>query len=123
MVLNAQGRYDEAIAEYMKEVDLGGFSNAPIGLGVAYARKGMRAEAERIIAERKKILGSSGSNHYGIASIYASLGEKDRAFEWLEQSYQEREFPILFIRRDSALESLHSDLRFANLVQRIGLKP
>jgi serine/threonine protein kinase/TolB-like protein len=123
VVLNAQGRYDEAIAEYMKEVDRGGYSNVPIGLGVAYARKGRRAEAERVIAERKKILGSGGSNHYGIAAIYASLSEKDRAFEWLEQSYQEREFPILFIKRDPALESLHSDPRFANLAQRIGLKP
>jgi tetratricopeptide (TPR) repeat protein len=122
-VLNAQGRYDEAIAEYMKEVDHGGFSNVPIGLGVAYARKDRRAEAERVIAERKKILGSSGSNHYGIAAIYASLGEKDRAFQWLEQTYQEREFPILFIKREPALESLYSDPRFTNLLRRIGLKP
>jgi Flp pilus assembly protein TadD len=121
--LNAQGRFDEAIAEFMKDADRGGFNHVPIGLGVAYARKGRRAEAERVIAERKKILGSGGSNNYGIAAIYACLGEKDFAFEWLERCYQEREMPILFIKRDLALESLHSDPRFADLVRRIGLKP
>jgi serine/threonine protein kinase/TolB-like protein/predicted Zn-dependent protease len=121
--LNAQGRYDEAIAEIMKDANLDGYSNVPISLGVAYARKGMRAEAERVIAERKKILGRGGSNFYGLANIYAALGEKDRAFEWLEKSYQEREIPIFSIRRDSALEPLYSDPRFADLLRRIGLKP
>jgi TolB-like protein/Tfp pilus assembly protein PilF len=122
-VLNAQGRYDEALAELMKDADRGGYNNVPIVLGVAYARQGRRAEAERVIAERKKILGSGGSNHYGIAAIYACLGEKERAFEWLDQSCQEREFPILFIKKDLALESLHSETRFADLIRRIGLKP
>jgi DNA-binding winged helix-turn-helix (wHTH) protein/TolB-like protein len=122
-VLSSQGRYDEAIAEFMKDAARDVYSNAPIGLGVAYARKGMRAEAERVIAERKKILGSGGSNYYGIAAIHACLGEKERAFEWLEKCYQERELPIFFIKRDHALETLHSDARFAALVGRIGLKP
>jgi serine/threonine protein kinase/TolB-like protein len=123
MVLNVQGGFDEAIAEYMKDANRDGYSNVPIGLGIAYARKGLRADAERVIAERKKILGSGGSNFYGLAAIYAALGEKDRAFEWLEKSYQEREVPIFTIRRDPALEPLYSDPRFADLLRRMGLKP
>ncbi|MDX2034147.1 MAG: protein kinase [Blastocatellia bacterium] len=122
-VLNEQGRFDEAIAELMKDASLDGYSNVPIALGVAYARNGMRTDAERVIAERKKILGSGGSNFYGLATIYAALGEKDRAFEWLEKSYQEREIPIFSIRRDSALEPLYSDPRFADMLGRMGLKP
>ncbi len=66
---------------------------------------------------------SSGSNHYGIAAVYACLGEKERAFEWLERCYQEREMPILFIKRDLAPESPHSDPRFVGLVRRIGIQP
>jgi serine/threonine protein kinase/TolB-like protein len=122
-ILSAQRRYDEAIAEYLKDANRDGFSNVPLGLGVAYARKGMRAEAERVIAERKKILGSGGSNYYGLAAIYAALGEKDQAFVWLEKSWQEREVPITFLKRDHLLEPLSSDPRFADLVRRIGLRP
>ena len=122
-VLNVQSRFDEAIAEYMKDANRDGYSNVPIGLGIAYARKGLRADAERVIAERKKILGSGGSNFYGLAAIYAALGEKDRAFEWLEKSCQEREIPLFTIRRDPALEPLSSDPRFADLLRRMGLKP
>jgi|GEM_PF-142536 len=122
-VLNVQSRFDEAIAEYMKDANRDGYSNVPIGLGIAYARKGLRADAERVIAERKKILGSGGSNFYGLAAIHAALGEKDRAFEWLEKSCQEREIPLLTIRRDPALEPLSSDPRFADLLRRMGLKP
>ena len=42
------------------------------------------------------------------------LGEKDRAFQWLEQSYQERDV-------DPLLDNFRSDRRFADLVSRIGL--
>jgi DNA-binding winged helix-turn-helix (wHTH) protein/TolB-like protein/Tfp pilus assembly protein PilF len=122
-VLNAQGRYEEAIAELMKDANRDGFSNVPISLGIAYARKGLRADAERVIAERKKILGSGGSNSYGLAAIYAALGEKDRAFEWLEKSYQDRESPMFTIRRDPAVEPLYRDPRFADLLRRTGLRP
>jgi tetratricopeptide (TPR) repeat protein len=122
-ILNARGKYDEAIVEFTYQAERGGLSNVPIGLGIAYAHTGRRADAERVIAERKKLLGRGGSNYYGLAVIYAALGEKDQAFEWLEKSWQEQEVAILYLKQASAFVPLRTDPRFAEMMRRIGLRP
>jgi hypothetical protein len=45
----------------------------------------------------------------------------DRAFEWLNTAYQERDFFLCDIRTDFAFDSLRSDPRYAELVRKIGL--
>ncbi len=52
-----------------------------------------------------------------LADIYAALGEKDRAFYWLEQAYAHRDrieagFPADYMGVGPILVSLHSDPRF-----------
>jgi len=61
------------------------------------------------------------SSAYHIAALYADLGDKDRAFQWLNTAYQERDFFLLRLRTDLLLDSVHSDPRFAELVRKIGL--
>ena len=56
-----------------------------------------------------------------VASIYASLGEKDLAFECLESGYRERSPVLNHLKADPRLENLRSDPRFADLLRRIGL--
>jgi serine/threonine protein kinase len=61
-----------------------------------------------------------------IAEVYARLGDKDRAFYWLEQGYQHRDRigaygSIAYIKVDHELDPLHSDPRFKDLVRRVGL--
>jgi hypothetical protein len=58
-----------------------------------------------------------------MATIYAGLGENDKAFEFLEKACSEKSLDItLFLQTDFALDSLRSDPRFQNLLRRIGLK-
>ena len=54
----------------------------------------------------------------GIAATYAALGEKDKAFQWLENAVARRDL-IVFIKEDPKLDSLHSDPRWADLLRRI----
>jgi len=56
-----------------------------------------------------------------IAGDYASLGEKDEAFGWLEKSFQEREGDLMYLNVDDRFATLRSDPRFQNLVHLIGL--
>jgi len=56
-----------------------------------------------------------------IAGDYASLGEKEKAFVWLEKSFQEREGDLMYLNVDDRFAALRSDPRFQNLVHLIGL--
>jgi hypothetical protein len=51
--------------------------------------------------------------------IYASLGDRDQAMNWLEKGYEERFNPGVLLR--SGFDPLRSDSRFQSLVHRIGL--
>jgi hypothetical protein len=53
--------------------------------------------------------------------IHLALGEKDRAFEWLEKAYEARDFDLCEIKVDPRLEPLRSDPRFADLLRRVGV--
>jgi tetratricopeptide (TPR) repeat protein len=63
-----------------------------------------------------------------LADVYAALGDKDRAFYWLEWAYAHQDIGIaaddLGLRRlnmEFLLEPLRSDPRFKDLVRRVGL--
>ena len=62
------------------------------------------------------------------AELYAAVGDKERAFYWLEQAYSHRDLlatgtddPLGWISEDAILEPLRSDPRFKDLLRRMGL--
>ncbi|MFY9607406.1 MAG: hypothetical protein WAU45_02175 [Blastocatellia bacterium] len=57
-----------------------------------------------------------------MAAAYARTGDTEHAFEWLEKAYNERDQLLFYnLKGDADFDSLRSDPRFANLMQRIGL--
>jgi serine/threonine protein kinase/Tfp pilus assembly protein PilF len=114
--------YKEGIAEIEKELAV--FPNgtgALSQLGYGYALEGKRAEAQKVLDqlnERSKQRYVSPANR---AAIYAGLGEKDKAFEWLEKGFEERS--IGAIKVNPVYDPLHSDPRFADLLRRMNLQP
>ena len=60
---------------------------------------------------------------WGFAIIYAGLGDKDRAFEWLEKGYDERPSDMPNLKVDPRMEPLRSDPRHQELLRRMGLPP
>ncbi len=56
-----------------------------------------------------------------VAAVYAELGDKDKAFEWLEKAYVTHAFDLANLKTNRRFRSLHSDPRFHDLVRRIGL--
>ncbi|MGI8813026.1 MAG: tetratricopeptide repeat protein, partial [Pyrinomonadaceae bacterium] len=58
---------------------------------------------------------------FGIAVTYARLGDKDRAFQWLEKSFVAHEEDLTGIKTESAFDGLSLDPRFQDLLRRIGL--
>ena len=58
---------------------------------------------------------------YALAEIYAWRGEKDKAFEWLDRTYQQRDSNLYDFRNDATLASLHGDARFAAMLRKMRL--
>src|SRR5262249_28512265 len=112
----------EAIAEYRRQADLSG-DNAGflIDGAMVYALWGKTVEAEKMLQEAQGLSKNQYVSSFGIAAIYALLGKKDQAFEWLEKVYEEKSTVMEFLKVDPNLKTLHSDPRFADLVRRVGL--
>jgi tetratricopeptide (TPR) repeat protein len=56
-----------------------------------------------------------------VAANYAQLGDKDRAFEWLEKSFAAHEEDLVILKAKPAFDGLSSDPRFQDLLRRVGL--
>jgi len=119
-----KGMMPEAIAEFKLALELDRQQSENwAGLGHAYAVSGKKTEAQKMIDDLMKR--SSEDNYvaaYNIAVIYVGLGDRDKAFAWLERAYADRSYYLpVYLTTDARLDSLHSDPRFKDLVRRIGL--
>jgi len=117
------GRAADAIPEFQKAVELSqSNSDAVAGLAYSYVRTGQRPKAEEVLRDLLQKSKSSYISPYMIGAIYASLGDKDKAFEFLEKAFRERSPDVpSFLRVDPRMDGLRSDPRFQQLVHRVGL--
>jgi eukaryotic-like serine/threonine-protein kinase len=116
------GRNAEAIAAAEKAVDLSKRAGIAVGdLGYVYAAVGKRAEAiDKIKELEEKYTRKEAIGQY-IAAVYVGLGDKDKAFEWLEKDFQARNGKLAEIRWQIQFEPLRDDPRFKDLIRRMGL--
>ncbi|MDB4912517.1 MAG: hypothetical protein JWM95_161 [Gemmatimonadetes bacterium] len=113
------GQFDESIAAYRAVASAR--DDAPLpGLAVSYARMGDTSRA-RAMLKQLIALPSAAQKPDGIAQIYASLGDRDRAFEWLDRAYRVRSNSILEVAFSPAFDALHSDRRYQRLLRKLGL--
>jgi serine/threonine protein kinase/Tfp pilus assembly protein PilF len=117
-----KGKLPEAIVEFQSALELDKNTEIWTGLGHAYAVSGNKAEAQKVLDHLKELSAHSYVSPYGIAVIYAGLGDKDQAFAWLERALIERSyFMAVYLTTDARLDVLHADPRFADLRKRVGL--
>jgi tetratricopeptide (TPR) repeat protein len=118
------GKLLDAISEYQKAMEMSeGDQDLRVSLAHAYLAVGKRGEGEKILRDLERESKSAYLSPYMIATIYAGLGQKDRAFEFLEKAYLERSLDLSwFLKADPRIDSLRSDPRFQSLLRRVGLK-
>jgi serine/threonine protein kinase/tetratricopeptide (TPR) repeat protein len=117
-----KGRYEESLAACEKVASLFGgnaYSRALRGLILAMA--GRTDEAKTILNDLKKQPKPDSMALVFLADTYSVLGEKDEAFEFLERAYQERASLMIFLGVYPTFDNIRSDLRFADLLRRMGL--
>jgi hypothetical protein len=83
--------------------------------GVAGRSEGAKAA----LAELKQIANHRFVTAYGVALVYAGLGEIDAAFTWLDRAFAERSHWLMWLRLDPRFDGFRADPRFVELLDRI----
>ncbi|HJW37726.1 MAG TPA: tetratricopeptide repeat protein [Candidatus Udaeobacter sp.] len=88
-------------------------------LALAHYVRGDRKAADAALAD----LIATGRDQlaYQIADVYAVRGETDKAFEWLQISFDNHDTGMLALLVDPLLRGLHDDPRYKNLLAKLGL--
>ena len=89
-------------------------------LGYGYAVTGRRADALKVLQRFDEMEKHRYVSRAARVYVYAGLGDKDKAFEWLEKAYQERSDALAWFRQEPESKSLRTDPRFAALMRKIG---
>src|SRR5271170_5262580 len=119
----ASGALPEAISEYQKVMKIWDDPNAAVALAHAYSAAGRKAEANKILHDLQRKSEETSVPPYTMATIYAGLGENDKAFEFLEKACSQKSLDVsLFLTSDLRLDNLRPDPRFQSLLRGMALK-
>ncbi|RMF59260.1 MAG: hypothetical protein D6743_16595, partial [Calditrichaeota bacterium] len=122
-VYEKKGLCDQAIEVLEKAMTLSQ-ENPPniAALSRTYATCGREDEARSLLHSLIVRSGQSYVSPYHIAAIYEGLGEKDRALQWLEKAYNDRDPVMAQLKVDPRLDGLRQSPRFAVLLKKMGLE-
>jgi len=81
-----------------------------------------RREARKLVAELEESARAKRASPYHLAVVYAHSGAADEALRCLKLAYKERASWMVLLKVDPQLDSLRSDPRFGDLLQRVGLE-
>jgi TolB-like protein/DNA-binding winged helix-turn-helix (wHTH) protein/Tfp pilus assembly protein PilF len=145
-------RYDDAIAQARKVVEMDpSYYPSHVCLGLAYEQKlefaaaiaelksatgfcrdqcfGLIGQVSALSGDRtgalealRKLRQRSYVSPWLVSIVYAELGDRDRAFFWLEKAYEGREHDLAFSNVWPMFDKFRSDPRFQDLMRRIGLQ-
>ena len=132
------GRYEQALAEHEKAlelarrgqaIDLGG-GDAPRAwyaltgpLQNAYKQlRGPNYWQDRLVSATK-LYDDGRATASAVAGIYAILGDKEQAVDWLEKAYEQSDDFLVFLNIQPEFENLRSEPRFRALVKKIFHSP
>ncbi|MEX2303656.1 MAG: FlgO family outer membrane protein, partial [Bryobacterales bacterium] len=118
-----QGKRQEAKAAIDQGNRLSEQGSVFVGIsGSVLAFAGYTEEARKLLAELTRRAETEYLFPALLGIFHASLGEKDRAFDYFDQALEERSMVASWLR-DPALDDIASDTRFRRIFERMGLKP
>ena len=118
IIYSEKGEYGKAVHNFRQ---LGDQPHALGHLGNAYARMGKPEEARAILPKLVDRVAKDGLGRYEIALIYAGLGEKAQAVDWLEKALAAHDKGMTYLKIDPCVDPLRDDPRFWDLMRTVGL--
>ena len=118
----SKGMYGEAIAQADRVISVWPtLEDAQIlcFLGWVYAVSGRQEKARNVLNRMLDLRARRYVDAYNIGEVYAGLGEKEKAFEWLGRAYEEHAGQLICIKVDPFLKNLRSDPRYKELLKKM----
>ena len=116
MIFLAQGDAQQALREVVQEPS---DWNKLTGEALVYHALGRKKDSDAALTKLAET--HHDDSQYQIAEVYAYRGEADKAFEWLERAYRERDPGLNQLKVDPLLKGLHQDRRYADLLKTMRL--
>ena len=116
LIYQLTGRYPETIEEFAEFQEMIGEKRNAAIIRQSFAKGGFEGFLRTMTGENRL----SNTTDYSMATWYAKLGEKDKAFDELNKAYENREYYIVLLKVDPRFDELRSDARFSALLRRIG---
>jgi len=120
-----KGLYAEAVVQAKKSLDL---ISAPdktffdLTVAMVYAFAGRRTDALKLLDEYLTSQKGKPVESFIIAEVYSLLGEKNKAFEWLDRAIQDHAYMTLWLKIDKPLDNIRSDPRFKEYLKKAGFE-
>jgi len=122
LVAEAEGKLDEAINLFRTALKISPDNvTALSALGHSQGLAGKKSDAERVIARLQELAKQQYVSPFQTAVIYAGLGDRKLALDWLEKSRAERFNWLPFLQVDPVFKNLRTDERFIEMSKSLGL--
>ena len=113
-----QKMYPETVAEWQTVIELSGNPALAAAAGEAYRTSGFQGFLEALLDSDLKNPAAD-RQAYEIAQLYALLGKKREAVDWLEKAYAARSGGMVRLKSDPFFDPLRSDPRFEAIMKRM----
>lgn len=119
LTLAQLGDFDGALAELAISKQLSNDRDVVAALGRVHAMRGDEAAALAAIDELHARSRSTFVPSYAVAVIYAALGHRDTALQWLGRAFAERSYWLIYRHVDPALDPLRGESAFTAIVEQV----
>ncbi len=116
------GMYDEAEAAFREAISgTPDSAYAVAALGHLAATRGQQAAALASLEQLNSWAQDAYVSPVSFAVLYAGIGDRDQAFQWLDKVYEERRGWMAYLNVEPLLDPLRRDPRFAKLRKKMRL--
>ena len=115
------GKHKEAVAEREKVLSLSGSPELAASIEEDFSKSGYRGVLQSWLDGLTEISKHGYVSSFNIAETYLRMGEKDKAFNWLEKAYEERDSDLVSAGVEPIFDSVRSDPRYRDLLRRLKL--
>ena len=122
VVYTEKGMYAEAVAAAKKAGELSGNSQSEAYRAYALAKWGKLDEARAVLDELLKLSNECYVPPYNLAVVYNGLGKSDKALDYLEKGFAEKNVLMVFLKVDPKWNNLRSEPRFIELMKQMNFE-